>query len=117
MFVTNPFNEEISIVGAFKTQKIDDVIVYHAETFESILIQTPITKKKRKNTAPVIRQIVPKIDNIENSESFKKTVNKIEIKPGETLKLLFVVDGTSILSEKKLKKKTTFEVVFNTVPI
>jgi len=115
--VTNPFNEEISIVGAFKTHKIDDVVVFHAETFESILIQTPITKRKRKQIAPVMRQIVPKIDNIENSESFKKTVNKIEIKPGETLKLLFIVDGTSILSEKKQKKKATFEVVFNTMPV
>lgn len=115
--MTNPFNEEISIVGAFKTQKFDDVVIYHADTFESVFISTPITKKKRKNKPEIMRQIVPKFDNAENPESFKKTVGKIEIKPGETLKLLFICDGTSVISEKKPKKKNTFDVVFNTMPI
>jgi hypothetical protein len=117
ILVTNPFNEEINIVGVYKVQKYDDVIVYHTGTYESIFVATPLSKKYDDERSNIMKQLVPKFDNVENPESFKKTHGKIELRPGETLKLLFVVDGASILSEKKAKKKNTFEVMFNTMPL
>lgn len=91
--------------------------MYHTGTYDSSFVATPLSYKYDKDRIKFMRQLVPKFDNAENPESFKKTVGKIDIRPGETIRLLFVVDGASILSEKKLKKKNTFEVTFNTMPL
>lgn len=117
ILVTNPFNEEITISGVYKVQKYDDVIVYTTGTYESSFVATPLSQNYDKDRLNLMKQLVPKLDNVENPESFKKVQGKIDLRPGETLKLLFVVDGASILSEKKLKKKNTFEVMFNTMPL
>lgn len=60
---------------------------------------------------------MPKFDSPESPESFKKTVGKLDINPGETIKLLFEVDGSLLLGEKKANKKNTFDVVFNLMPL
>ena len=55
ILVTNPFNEEITIVGVYKVQKYDDVIVYHTGTYESSFVATPLSGKLDKDRMNLVK--------------------------------------------------------------
>jgi hypothetical protein len=85
--------------------------------FESSLIMNPITMKlneAKKKLTP--KQLLSKFDTIDGPESFRTAWGKIHIGAGQTLKLQFVVDGTSAFSDKKRPRKNKFEVGFSISP-